>query len=366
VSDGVAPNSSLVTAVHDAGAEALAGLQTSFHEAAEAAGGAIEHRFNIAEGTVSVQSAGRAVADLLTPAFTHLGSSDEAPMLTIHAWDMATTATERPEFAPPESADGDGVRPDASGPGLSHHYDDANFQALHQPGPDVLSVLSARADVGWFWTRDMRQLPHWDYAAPFRHLLSWWLDVRGYQHVHGGAVGTPSDGVLLVGRGGSGKSTTALATLGDPRLRYAGDDYVALGGGASPFVHSLYCSGKVHASDLSRLPYLRAAVTNPGRLEDEKAVLYVPRAFPEAATVGFPLRAILMPRVTDRRAARVIESTQAAALSALAPSTILQRRPPQPKTLTELARVVERIPAYVLEVGSDAMTIPDAILEVLA
>jgi hypothetical protein len=34
--------------------------------------------------------------------------------------------------------------------------------------------------------------------------------------------------------------------------------------------------------------------------------------------------------------------------------------------LSGLAEVVRRVPAYVLEVGSDASTIPDAILEVTA
>ena len=351
-------------AAHAQASATLSGLQENFEEAAQAGGGPVEHRFTIAGDSVSVRFANPAAAELLTPALAHLDPGDDPPILTVHAWDAATTATRRPAFAPPQSRDG--VRPDATGPGVSYHYDDVSFQALHQPGPDVLSVLSARADVGWFWTADIRRLPHWDYAAPFRHLLSWWLAARGVQHVHGGAVGLPSGGVLLVGRGGSGKSTAALATLVDSRLRYAGDDYVALRGGTPPFIHSLYCSGKVFPSDLGRLPHLRAAVANDDRLQDEKAVLYLPGAFPDAPIAGFPLRAILMPRVTDRRSARVLDSTHAAALSALAPSTILQRRPPAREALSELARVVRGVPAYVLEVGSDISTIPKAIHEVIA
>ena len=357
---------SAVTAGRAALAEnGLAGLQSSFDQAAEANGELIEHRLTVAEATVSLRFASSHVAELLTAAFAHLPQSESAPSLTLHAWDAASASTPRPEFAPRLGSEA-ALPPDASGPGLSYHYDDANFQALHQPGPDVLSVLAASDDVGWFWTPDMRRLPHWDYAAPFRHLLSWWLTARGYQHVHGGAVGTPSGGVLLVGRGGSGKSTTALSTLSDGRLRYAGDDYVALSGGEEPYVHSLYCSGKVHPSDLGRLPHLRAAVANADRTEDEKAVLYVPRAFPQAVTTGFPLRAIVMPRVTERRVARIVDGTQSAALAALAPSTILQRRPPQPEALSKLARLVEGLPAYVLEVGSESASIPDAILEILA
>jgi len=340
----------------------LRGLQESFEEAVEADSGPVEHRFTVAGNSVSFRFASQAAADLLTPALAHLDPGNDSPTLVVYAWDAATTSSGRPAFAPLESP---GLRPDATGPGVAYHYDDVSFQALHQPGSDVLSVLSAQADVGWFWTPDVGRLPHWDYAAPFRHVLSWWLGARGRQHVHGGAVGIPSGGVLLVGRGGSGKSTAALSTLLDRRFRYAGDDYVALRGGTTPFVHSLYSSGKVHPADLGRLPHLRAAVANGHRLDDEKAVLYVKREFPHAPIAGFPLRAILMPRVTERRSARILDATHAAALSALAPSTILQRRPPAREALSELSRVVQRVPAYVLEVGSDVSTIPDAILEVI-
>lgn len=365
MSDVVASDATGSSLTADAPASAtLGGLQESFDEAAELGGGPVEHRFTLAANSVTVRFASQAAAELLMPAFAHLDPASDSPTLTVYAWDAATTSTARPAFAPLQSSDS--VQPDATGPGVSYHYDDVGFQALHQPGPDVLSVLSASADVGWFWTPDVRRLPHWDYAAPFRHLLSWWLGHVGCQHVHGGAVGTPSGGALLVGRGGSGKSSSALATLVDPRLRYAGDDYVALRGGTPPLVHSLYCSGKVHPADLGRLPHLRAAVANGDRLEDEKAVLHLQEAFPGAPIAGFPLRAILMPRVTERRSARILDATPAAALSALAPSTILQRRPPAREALSELSRIVQGVPAYVLEVGSDVSTIPDAILEAIA
>jgi hypothetical protein len=342
---------------------ALVELQKDFEEAASAAGGAIERSFTIAGAAVHARFGGQTAAELLTPAFAHLEADERPPALTLHVWDSANGRTRRPAFAFAPS--GRGVAPDAGGPGASYFYEQADFQALYQPAPDVLSVFSARAGAAWFWTPDVRRLPHWEYAAPFRDLLSWWLGTRGYQHVHGGAVGRPRGGILIAGRGGSGKSTTALASLLDARLRYAGDDYVALGGGASPAVHSLYCSGKVHRADLERLPHLREAVANADRLDDEKAVLYVPRAFPGRAIGGFPLRAIVMPRVTERRRPLIAPATHAAALSALAPSTILQRRPPQRGTLSAIARVVEQVPAFVLELGSDISRVPGAVLELL-
>jgi hypothetical protein len=323
------------------------GLQEDFERAAEAAGGVAELRLTVAGKPVRIRFAGATAAEALSPAFSHLEArEDEPPSLTLHVWDSGTRAAK------------------TTGAGASYYSEQDGVRALHQPASGVFSVLNPEADAGWFRMPDANGLPYWDYTAPFRHLLSWWLDAQGLRQVHGGAVGTEEGGVLLVGPGGSGKSTTALSTLLDERLRYAGDDYVAVGSGDAPAVHSLYCSGKVHPDDLHRLPHLEPALADGAR-PDEKAVFYVERAFPGRAVAGFPLRAIVVPRVTDRRAARAVPGTRAEALAALAPSTIFQLHPPARDALAWMAELVRRVPTFVLELGSDVETIPSELLRII-
>jgi hypothetical protein len=322
-------------------------LQEDFERAVEAAGGVVDLRLAVAGKPVRIRFAGAAAAEALSPAFAHLvAREDGPPALTLHVWDSGTRGAE------------------ATGAGASYYYEQDGLRALHQPASDVLSVLTAEADTGWFWMPDAHGLPYWDYTAPFRHLLSWWLDAQGLRHVHGGAVGTEDGGVLFVGPGGSGKSTTALSSLLDERLRYAGDDYVAVGSGPAPSVHSLYCSGKVHPDDLHRLPHLEPALAE-GAHADEKAVFYVEQAFPGRSIAGFPLRAIVVPRVTDRRAARALPGTRAEALAALAPSTIFQLHPPARDALARMAELVRAVPTFVLELGSDVETTPPELLRIL-
>lgn len=323
-------------------------LEEDFRRATEAAGGVAELRLALAGKPVHIRFAGAAAAQALKPAFAHLAArvDDEPPGLTLHVWESGTP------------------RREANAAGASYYYEEDGIRALHQPASDVLSVLNAASDTGWFRIPDANGLPYWDYTAPFRHLLSWWLDAQGLRQVHGGAVGTDEGGVLVVGPGGSGKSTTALSSLLDERLRYAGDDYVAVGSGPAPAVHSLYCSGKVHPGDLHRLPHLEPALADTGR-PDEKAVFYVEPAFPGRSTAGFPLRAIVVPRVTERRAARAIAGTRAEALAALAPSTIFQLHPPARDALAWMAELVRRVPSFVLELGSDVETIPAELLRIL-
>jgi hypothetical protein len=327
------------------------------------AAGVIERQYLVAGSSIRLRFAGPALADIVAPAFAHLEETlEKQPALTVSIWDSASTGTTRPSLAP---ADPDAADVDPTNPGPSYFYAEDDVQTLQQPVPDTLSTLAAGDGAAWFWVRDAVRLPSWDRAAPLRHLLSWWLGHRGCQQVHGGAVGTESGGVLLVGRGGSGKSTATLATLLEPQLRYAGDDYVALAAGPEPWIHSLYCSGKLHPDHLSRLPHLGPALANSDRLNEEKAIFFIDRAFGGQVISGFPLRAVVVPRISAEPGARVVPASRASALTALAPSTIFQLHPPQREALETMAQLVAQVPAFTLEMGPDVSAVPAAIRRLL-
>jgi hypothetical protein len=338
------------------------GLQDDFTHAARAAGGATDRWFELAGRAVCLRFAGNAAAEALGAAFRHLDSPRaEKAALTLHVWDSATAAFPRPAFAPPRPATWEA---EATGSGASYFFEGDGFRALHQPPTDALSVLSARGDTGWFWVPDATALPYWEYTAPFRHVINWWLGANGLRYVHGGAVGTEDGGVLLVGPGGSGKSTAALSVLADERLRFAGDDYVAIGRNGEPAVYSLYCLAKVHRADTDRLPHLESALASDAPVS-AKLVVDVATMFPGRSIRSFPLRAVVVPRVTGRPAARVLPGTQAEALRALAPSTIFQLHPPAPQALAQMAELIRTVPTFVLELGAEAGTIPGTLVRLL-
>jgi hypothetical protein len=182
--------------------------------------------------------------------------------------------------------------------------------------------------------------------------------------VHAAAVGSPAAGVLLVGNPGSGKSTSALSSLDSPLL-FAGDDYVAVGLQPEPYVYSLYNSGKLEPHHLQRLPHVQRAVANRDRLATEKAVIYVHEHFPTRTTSGFPLRAILLPTVRDQTESCIVPAPRADALRALAPSTMIQLHTAGAEALTRMKELVVRVPAFVLELGSDIPAIPRVISDFL-
>jgi hypothetical protein len=248
--------------------------------------------------------------------------------------------------------------------GALYYFEDPPARGVFQPGIPALSAVDLRSDHAWYWVADPDALPYWERSSPIRQILHWWMATRGHQQVHGGAVGTPEGGVLLVGKGGSGKSTCALASLVS-ELRYAGDDYTMVSIRPHPWVHSLFSSGKVDPESLWRVPHLLPAVSNAANLATEKAVVFVDQHFPGRPIDGFPLRAIVLPTITDAPRTRAVPTSSAAALTALAPSTVFQLHTAGGEALRYMTSLVKEVPAYVLELGSDVPEIPDVILALL-
>ncbi|HXG75980.1 MAG TPA: hypothetical protein VNJ53_05370 [Gaiellaceae bacterium] len=237
---------------------------------------------------------------------------------------------------------------------------------MYQSGLESLSLLDTGRDTAWHWVADAERVPYWDQASPIRQLLFWWLQTRGYLQVHAGAVGTPEGGVLLVGKSGSGKSTVSLCCLGSS-LQFAGDDYVAVSTGQAPQVASLYGSAKLEPEHVTRLlPHLVPLLANRGRLDSEKALLYVNRHFPSQVTSGFPLRAVVVPTVRPaQRESRLVPISRSAAFAALAPSTIVQLHTARQDALAAMAALLALVPCYGLEFGSDLAAVPDALVSLL-
>ena len=333
----------------------VAQLEAAFEEATARV--PVEERwFRIGGHDLLLRFAGPGAVPAIAPAFAHLGSAPAPePALVVSIWDSASTGA-----APPPTP---AVEPDSPA-GAFYFFEDPPARGVFQPGIRALSAVDLQADHAWYWVADPADLPYWERAAPIRQILHWWMATRGHQQVHGGAVGRPDGGVLLVGSPGSGKSTSSLVSLAS-ELRYAGDDYSMVSIEPRPWVHSLFSSGKVHPDNLSRLPHLKPVLWNAERLATEKAVVFVDQHFPGRPIEGFPLRAIVVPRITGGARTRVVPTSRAAALIALAPSTVFQLHTAGSEALGYMTRLVQQVPAYVLELGSDVAEVPGVILGLL-
>jgi hypothetical protein len=270
--------------------------------------------------------------ECLLPALAGHSTTHAVPDFTLHVWDST---------APPFSS-----RPEAGGGG-----DSANTRSIRTSladGSGAVSVADLEQRVGYFWVPDAQTLPWYERAAPFRTLLHWSLSTRSVHLMHAAAVSTEAGGVLLVGRGGSGKSTTALlcAAAG---FAYAGDDYVAMNGKRA---HALYRSAKVEAASVSMLPHLSLAIA-PQRGEKGVALL-------ADVASSLPIVAIVAPRVTGGTS-RIARTSAAHALRALAPTTLFQLRDDSARSLAAMGSLARALPSWSLDLGDDHAAIPELI-----
>jgi hypothetical protein len=185
------------------------------------------------------------------------------------------------------------------------------------------------------------------------------LDESGVQLTHAAAVGGANGAALLVGPGGSGKSTTALGCLRSS-LRYLADDYCLVDSSPEPVVHSLYNSGKVGVRDEARFGWLRPAWAAQ---DVEKALYFLYPTLEHRLVSELPLRVILVATVTGRPETTLTPVSGMEALRAVAPSTLLQLRVGVDSTraMTRMADVARRLPAYRLGLGTAVDQIPETI-----
>ena len=309
-------------------------LSAAFAESfALASGARIDDDRTIAGVHFRLSFAGEGIRELLLPALAGASTAHAAPDFTLHIWD----STALPFSWRAEVASGRGEADETR-----------TIRTSVTDGSGAVSVLDLEQRRGYFWIPDAQTLPWYERAAPFRTLFHWSLSTFNSHLMHAAAVSTKAGGVLLAGRGGSGKSTTALLCVA-AGFAYAGDDYVAMKG---QIAHTLYRSAKVDATSLNMLPPFSLAIA-PNGLEKGVAIL-------EDVAASLPIVALVVPRVTGGTS-RIARTSAAQALRALAPTTLFQLRGDSASELAVMAALARSLPSWSLDLGDDHAAIPELV-----
>lgn len=345
-------------------------INDCFEDAVQSVG-EVEYFLQIANFSICLRFAGNALVEYVMPALAHLKTAPCArPDLTICLWDRTSPRTDLPtsisdlanlvktDFS--ENFDVD-VLPEK----ITAYVVGESVRSSFDFGLGIINVLNLRDNQAYCWFEDVGKIPYWYKCSPLQFVLNIWMDARQYQYVHAGAIGYVDGGVLLVGKGGSGKSSTSLTCL-NSSLLYVGDDYCLMTTEPQPYVYSLYNSAKLKGkADLKRFPHLANMITNRDRLDTEKAILFLNDHYPDQVWRGFPIKAVLVPKVTGDRDTTYHPISAAIALRALAPSTIYQLRSSKQVALSRMSALVQQVPCYRLDLGTDMGQIPLVIARIL-
>jgi hypothetical protein len=329
--------------------------------------GEIQKYYNLGGQVVCFRFAGEASIPYVTSALAHLECQPTVkPSLTVCVWDSLSTQVKLPLLISSllEYTD---LMWGISNRGEIPAYNGDRIKTICKLRPQILSVMDMSQNIAIQWTPDVAEIPYYEKGAPLMAILNWWNSKLNRQCVHGGAVGNPDGGVLLVGKGGSGKSSTALACLNSD-LRYVSDDYSLIEPSPQPYVYSLYNTAKLKGVlDLEeRFPNLKPLVSNAEKLDKEKALFFLHQYYPEKIINGFPLKAVIKPKVTGLKDTKLVPTSSSYALKSLAPNTIAQLPGITSRSFSIMASVVKQLPCYILEVGTDIPQIPQVISNLLS
>lgn len=337
-----------------------AGLAAGFERALRARPEAVSTSYYRFGGRAArIRVVGDALAGEIVRPFAHLrleSQPDDAPELEVDLWDGEATGIQIGAAKLP-----------ALVPGASDVTTSPDERHVVYHAEQLATALdrAERRLVGWARAAD--RLTVYQRARPFTAPLLLWLMDRGITALHAGLVAHQGRGVLLGGPSGSGKTTTALACA-DAGLTYLGDDHIGLETGSSgTFVgHSLFASANVEPAHLRRFPALVSHAITGSLPEDDKSLLLLADTPCRLAAVA-PISAIALPRVTGSSITTVHPASRAEALLRLAPSSLFLPHARKLKsTFERLARVVESVPSYWLDLGSDVGDIAPRVADMLA
>jgi hypothetical protein len=151
-------------------------------------------------------------------------------------------------------------------------------------------------------------------------------------------------------------------------FRYLGDDWIGLDelSGGSLVGHSLYSTARLDPRQLARFPLLADTAVETDDPFDDKWLIPLLDVFPERLESAAEIRALALPRVVDADRSRICPASRSEALLRLAPSSLLMFLSPAASGLERMARLVQQVPSYWLELGRDVSTIPARVDELLA
>lgn len=239
----------------------------------------------------------------------------------------------------------------------------APVQVVIEEWPRRESLFDRARNLGLYFMDDVSEYPWYEKCRPLRNLFHWWAIEQGLYLTHAASIGTADGGVLLAGKKGVGKSTTALSSL-DSSLSYAADDLCFVGfENEQVFAYSLYNTGKLE--NFERLPHLAEHTWNRDRLSTEKAIIFVHQQFPEKMIKRLPVKAILLPEVKDARHSTIAKMPVDEAARIVVTSTATELQAAGPRDFMGLYKSCKLVPCYRLESGTDLAQLNQLIVEVI-
>lgn len=136
--------------------------------------------------------------------------------------------------------------------------------------------------------------PKWPVANhPFAKAVFLWAQKKNLLMLHSAAVGIDGRGILIVGHGGTGKSTLTCTCLADG-FDFVSDDYCLMSANGSPIVYPIYTNVSLTPDSLEKLSMFKPFEILP--MQGEKGAFMVSASRIKSS---LPIAAIILPQITE-------------------------------------------------------------------
>jgi hypothetical protein len=238
---------------------------------------------------------------------------------------------------------------------LTDHY--YYYWTPERGGNLTLVDRSSRRALQWYPSAG--EIASWEFSRPFLSSIHALMLPTQWTPVHGAVVAMNGSAIVIAGRGGAGKTTTALVCA-EAGWDYFSDDFVLIGG-APCRASSLYRSARMREDMFAHLPRSMGAVTNISTDDGEvRAEVDVGRV----AKVGADdteIRAIVLPKRAGAPRAAVEPIRPGQALSALAGPTSIVLAGGQADIFKKVTDLVKNVPCYTFDPGPNLADIPSTL-----
>ena len=288
--------------------------------------------------------------DFLGPLASRPGESTKA-QAEIYCWDGGEAGSSFP--APPWGKEYVYTyRGDVKG------FGDDRLRVAYSWDARVISLWDEERKIGLYWTPSLDTLPSYEWAAPLRTLLHWIGLNHGLQLTHAAAVGLRGQGLLLAGKGGSGKSTTSLACWSQG-WEFVSDDYCWVSSTPKPQAHAVYRTAKLlpdQNTDLPQWPRLES-------MSQEKSVFHLEQ-LGGSLPARLDLQALVLSKPSELSSPLLGPAEQRDALAGLSLSTVAQLPGAGAQSMAILRELSASLRCYHLELCHPVSAIPRCLEQV--
>lgn len=307
--------------------------------------GVIRKYYSIADTSVCLCFAGEAMISYMTLALEHLSISETSnPDMTLNIWDTESTKIEMPP--PPCEWEDFTDRGDIWG------FNSMRIKTAFHWSEFSVNLMDMETNTAVYWVKTPSKFPYWVYSSPFRTIFHWWMEKNNCQLLHAAAVGTEDGAVIITGKGGVGKSTTAVICLNNG-LFYLSDDYVIVKKGSSPKVYSLYSTAKLNMEDMPKFPALQKFAGQAVEEDQEKEVLFLYPKLKDQLKRKMPLKAILTPEIKKQQNSEIQAVSYWSVQRAMSFTTMSQLPGVGSHTHQYINEFSNSLPCFKIILGSD-------------